>query len=124
MAKKSKPAKTQAETDSAKEPLVELDIPDGVAAADQSVELIRAWIADGALMVSLNADAFGDHVSDWGRLLSEVAEHIAKAAALQGYMSEGEAEAAVRQTFSASALVQPGQPRTRTSEGKLRRTKH
>lgn len=102
----------------------ELEIPDGVGEAGQSVEVIRAWIADGALMVSLNADAFGDRVGDWGRLLSEIAEHVAKAAALQGHMSEGDAEAAIRQTFSASAVVQPGQPRTRTSEGRIRRMKH
>lgn len=109
---------------SAKEPPVELEMPDGVADASQSVELIRAFVADGALMVSLNADAFGDRVSDWGRLLSEIAEHIAKAAALQGVMTEGDAEAIIRQTFSASAVIQPGQARTRAAEGKIRRTKH
>lgn len=103
---------------------VELEIPDGVQDASQSVELIRAWVCDGALRVSLNADAFGDRVSDWGRLLSEIAEHIAKAAALQGHMGEGEAEAAIRQTFSAAAVVTSGQMRTRTPEGKLRRTRH
>lgn len=108
----------------AKEPPVELDMPDGVREAEQSVELIRAFVADGTLMVSLNADAFGDRVSDWGRLLSEIAEHVAKAAALQGHMSEGEAEASIRQTFSASAVIQPGQPRTRAAEGRIRRTKH
>jgi hypothetical protein len=103
---------------------VELEIPDGVAEASQSVELIRAWVCDGALRVSLNADAFGDRVSDWGRLLSEIAEHVAKASALQGHMGEGEAEAAIRQTFSASGVVTSSQMRTRTSEGKLRRTRH
>ncbi len=102
----------------------ELEIPDGVAEASQSVELIRAWVCDGALRVSLNADAFGDRVSDWGRLLSEIAEHIAKASALQGHMGEGEAEAAIRQTFSAAGVVTQGQMRTRASEGKLRRTRH
>lgn len=108
----------------AKEPPVELELPDGVVQAEQSVELIRAFIADGALMVSLNADAFGDRVQDWGRLLSEIAEHIAKAAALQGFATEGEAEAVIRQTFTASALVTPQQPRTHSSEGKVRRTRH
>lgn len=102
----------------------ELEIPDGAAEASQSVELIRAWVCDGSLRVSLNADAFGDRVSDWGRLLSEIAEHIAKASALQGHMGEGEAEAAIRQTFSAAGVVTSGQMRTRTSEGKLRRTRH
>lgn len=102
----------------------ELDIPDGVTEASQSVELIRAWVCDGALRVSLNADAFGERVSDWGRLLSEIAEHIAKASALQGHMGEGEAESAIRQSFSAASVVTSGQMRTRAAEGKLRRTRH
>lgn len=107
------------------EPLLELDIPDGAAAADEAVEVLRAWVADGALMVSLNADAFGDRVANWGRLLSEIAEHCGRAAALQGHMSQGEAEAAIRQAFTAAALVQAGAKPTRTSEGKIRgRRKH
>ncbi|HMN37807.1 MAG TPA: DUF5076 domain-containing protein [Hyphomicrobium sp.] len=107
-----------------KEPPVELDVPEGIEEAEQSVELVRAWIADGALMVSLNADAFGERVSDWGRLLSEITEHVAKATALQGYMSEAEAEAAIRQTYTASGLVQGSQSRTRSAEGRILRTKH
>ena len=103
-----------------KEPPLELDIPDGVPAAREAVELLRAWVADGALMVSLNAEAFGDRVADWGRLLSEIAEHCGRAAALQGHMSQGEAEAAVRQAFTAAGLVQPGAQPARTSEGKIR----
>lgn len=108
----------------AKDVPLELDIPDGVAEAAQSVELIRAWVADGTLMVSLNADAFGERVQDWGRLLSEIAEHIAKAAALQGLAGEGEAEATIRQAFTASALVTPSQPKTTSAGGKIRRTRH
>ena len=67
---------------------VELDPPDGVDDAAEAVELMRAWICDGALLVALNSSAFGDHVADWGRLLAEVGHHIAKAAALNGYMPE------------------------------------
>ena len=116
---------TKNETDGpANEAPLELEIPDGAAEASQSVELIRAWVCDGSLRVSLNADAFGDRVSDWGRLLSEIAEHIAKASALQGHMGEGEAEAAIRQTFSAAGVVTSSQMRTRTSEGQLRRARH
>jgi len=102
----------------------ELDPPDAIADAEQSVEVLRAFIADGALMVSLQADAFGDDLQSWGRLLAEIAEHVAKAAALQGQMSESEAESVVRQAFSNTGVIQPGQPRTRVAEGKIRRTNH
>ena len=107
-----------------KEPPVELEMPDGIEQAEQSVELVRAWIADGTLMVSLNADAFGERVSDWGRLMSELTEHVAKATALQGHMSEAEAESIIRQTYTAAGLVQGSQPRARSSEGRILRTKH
>lgn len=80
---------------------LELDIPDGIADADQAMELIRAWIADGSLVVSLNADAFGDQLSEWGRLLAQIGRHVAYATALQGDMSEEEAMAAIRSGFEA-----------------------
>ncbi len=87
-----KKAKVRAEPD-------ELEIPDGVPKADQAVEVLRAWIADGALMVSLNADAFGDRVGDWGRLLGEISHHVARAATLQGHMANHEALQAIRAGF-------------------------
>ena len=64
--------------------LLELDIPDGVPEAEEAVELIRAWVADGALVVTLNGEAFGDGLQDWGRLLAEIGRHIARASSLNG----------------------------------------
>ena len=81
---------------------LELEPPDGVEEAENAVEVLRAWIGDGALLVSLNSSAFGDHVEDWGRLLAEVGHHVAKSAALNGYMEEHEAQAALREAFTAS----------------------
>jgi hypothetical protein len=78
---------------------VELDPPDGIEDAETAVEILRAWIGDGALLVSLNSSAFGDQVRDWGRLLAEVGHHVAKAAALNGYMREDEAQTALREAF-------------------------
>lgn len=78
---------------------VELEIPDGVPDADQAVEVMRAWIADGAMMLSLNADAFGDRAMDWGRMLGEIAHHVARSAKMQGHMDEHEALKAVREGF-------------------------
>lgn len=99
---------------------VELEIPDGVVTADQAVEVIRAWIADGALMVSLNADAFGERTENWGRILGEIGQHVARAAALQGYMREHEALQAVRAGFE-DILPKPAP----TMSGKIRgRTGH
>ena len=99
---------------------VELDPPEGIEDAKTAVEVLRAWIADGALLVSLNSTAFGDNVEDWGRLLAEIGHHVAKAAALNGYMQESDAHAALRKAFSSSFEV----PTPNTS-GKLKgQTKH
>jgi hypothetical protein len=88
---------------------LELDPPDGIEDAAQAVELLRAWIGDGALLVALNSAAFGDHLGDWGRLLAEMGHHIAKAAALNGYMQEEAALAALREAFIASfGATSPG----------------
>jgi hypothetical protein len=79
---------------------IELDPPDGVDEAESAVEVLRAWIGDGALLVSLNSSAFGEQLEDWGRLLAEIGHHVAKAAALNGYMPEDEAQAALREAFA------------------------
>jgi hypothetical protein len=81
---------------------IELDPPDGIEEAETAVEVLRAWIGDGALLVSLNSSAFADHVEDWGRLLAEIGHHVAKAAALNGYMQEDDARAALREAFASS----------------------
>lgn len=80
----------------------ELDLPDGVEEAETAVEMIRAWVADGALLVALNSSAFGDQTAEWGRLLAEIGHHVAKSAALNGYMVEDEARIAVREAFAVS----------------------
>ena len=76
---------------------------------------MRGWIGDGALLVSLNSSAFGDQVRDWGRMLAEVGCHVAKAAALNGYMSEEEAQSALREAFASAFETSPG-----PTSGKLR----
>lgn len=87
---------------------VELDIPDAIGETEQAVELIRAWIGDGSLMLSLNADAFGDRVIDWGRILGEIGHHVARSAKLNGHMDEHEALQALHKGFDqAMRTAQP-----------------
>jgi Domain of unknown function (DUF5076) len=94
---------------------IELELPDGVVSADQAVEILRTWIGDGSLMLSMNADAFGDRIIDWGRILGEIAHHVARAAKLQGHMSEPEALQAIHAGFDAT--MRANQP---TMSGKVR----
>ena len=100
---------------------VELDPPDGVEEADTAVEVLRAWIGDGSLLVSLNASAFGEQIAEWGRLLAEIGHHVAKSAALNGYMREDEAQVALRDAFTGSFETPP----SGAAAGKLKgQTKH
>lgn len=78
---------------------IELDIPDTVHEAAQSVEVLRAFVADGTLAVALNIGPFGSNVQDWGRVLAQIAHHAARASSLNGDMREHEALAAIRQSF-------------------------
>jgi len=87
------------------EQLLELEIPDGVPEAEQAVELIRAWVADGALVVTLNGEALADGLQDWGRLLAQIGHHVARASSLNGQMTERESLAALRKGFEAMLAV-------------------
>ncbi|HML29881.1 MAG TPA: DUF5076 domain-containing protein [Hyphomicrobium sp.] len=84
------------------EPLLELDVPDGVPEAERAVELIRAWVADGALAVALNGEAFGPQLEEWGRVLAQIGHHIAHAASLGGELGEQRSIEALRKGFDAS----------------------
>ncbi len=55
-----------------------LVIPPAALKDEQSVEAIRAWVADGGLHCSLNV-AIWDEVGNWGILLADVARHVANA---------------------------------------------
>jgi len=80
---------------------LELDIPDGVPEAQQAVELIRAWVADGALMVTINGEALGDQLQDWGRLLAQIGHHVANSAAINGQKGEQQALDEIRKGIDA-----------------------
>jgi len=95
---------------------LELEIPDGVPEAREAVEMIRAWVADGALMVTLNGEAFGEQLRDWGRLLAQIGHHVARASALNGQMSESQSLAEIRKGFDAMLPIH--EP---TLSGKVRR---
>ncbi|MEQ1710387.1 MAG: DUF5076 domain-containing protein [Hyphomicrobium sp.] len=79
--------------------LQELDIPDGARSAKEAVEVLRAFIGDGALHVIFDPETFRQDVSEWGRLLSDVAHHVAKAVAMDGQMSREDALSAVHAAF-------------------------
>lgn len=77
----------------------ELELPDGVVDARQAVEVIRAWVADGALHVIFDPETFRDDASEWGRLLSDIAQHVANAVELDGQMTRAEAISLIHDAF-------------------------
>ncbi|MEO1207451.1 MAG: DUF5076 domain-containing protein [Pseudomonadota bacterium] len=98
--------------------LEDLDVPDGVRDAEDAVEVMRAWVADGALHVIFDPETFRHDVSEWGRLLGDVAQHIANAVELDGQMSRQEAlnqiHEAIDVSVSANAVTMEGKIKGRT----------
>lgn len=56
-----------------------LPVPPDAAGAEQAVELIRAWVIDGQLQVSLFPTVWQENPGEWGSLLADIAHHIANA---------------------------------------------
>jgi hypothetical protein len=94
------------EANVANDTAIELEIPGPALDADRALEVLRAWIADGALVVSLEAGAFENGAEDWGRLLAEVAHHVARAQALSGTTTEAETLEAIKRSFDSSYPTQ------------------
>ena len=88
--------------------LDELDIPDGIIDAEDAVEIMRTWVADGTLCVIFDPETFRHDVSEWGRLLADVAHHLAHAVELDGQMASGEAISKIKQAFDRGLDEQSG----------------
>lgn len=87
--------------------LQELDIPDGARTAKEAVEVLRAFIGDGALHVIFDPETFRHDVTEWGRLLSDIAHHVAKAVSMDGQMPREEALTKVRAAFERGIVNNP-----------------
>lgn len=85
----------------------ELEIPDGALRAQEAVEVLRAFIGDGALHVIFDPETFRHDVAEWGRLLSDIAHHVSKAVALDGQMDQHEALRQVHEAFSRGVVANP-----------------
>jgi Domain of unknown function (DUF5076) len=59
--------------------------PDDAVDHDEAIEVLRGWVVDGDLQVSLAFEAFGNRPELWGQLLAETAVHIADAMSAEGY---------------------------------------
>ena len=55
----------------------ELAVPDGVKGDPKAFELVRAWVAEGELHVSLQMGDWDDPAA-WGTVLADLARHVAR----------------------------------------------
>ncbi|PZQ14943.1 MAG: DUF5076 domain-containing protein [Ancylobacter novellus] len=77
----------------------ELAIPFAAHEAEEANEVLRAWIIDHGLHVSLQR-GFEDPAV-WGVLLSDIARHVAKIFETEGVCSDEEAREAIKATLDA-----------------------
>lgn len=90
--------------------LRELVKPPEVTVADNAIEIMRAWLVDGALQVSLMPSAFDDKAA-WGILLADIAHHIADALAESRGYDRGKTIAAIVERFNRE-IAKPTDQRT------------
>lgn len=99
--------------------LQELELPDGVHDAQSSTEIMRVWVADGALHVIFHAETFAHDVSEWGRMLGDIAHHVADAVELDAQMSREQALRTIAEAFArAAGEAQPSQARSGRIKGR------
>jgi hypothetical protein len=77
----------------------ELAPPPFVVGNLEAKEVLRCWIADGSLHVSLAPMSFEDGAETWGLLLSDVARHIAQSFEQEGADTYKNARRRIRSQF-------------------------
>ena len=77
----------------------ELAIPFAAHGAREASEVLRAWIVDNGLHVSLQRGF--DDPAVWGVLLTDVARHVARIFETEGICSQDEALEKIKATFDA-----------------------
>ena len=81
----------------------ELPVPPNVLSDRNACELIRAWVAQGGLVCSLNPTAWPKDQAPiaWGILLSDVARHVGDALHQSFGIEKAEVLARIRGVFDA-----------------------
>ena len=79
----------------------ELAIPPAAARDEDCGEVLRAWIVNQGLHVSLTPSAFGPDAGVWGLLLVDIARHVARALHAETGADQDATLAAIRAMFDA-----------------------
>ena len=78
----------------------QLEIPRGVASDPKAFELVRAWVAQGDLQVSLEMGGWDDPTA-WGVVLADLVRHVARFYAEQKQLDPERTIARVRDAMDA-----------------------
>ncbi|MBA0447255.1 DUF5076 domain-containing protein [Stenotrophomonas maltophilia] len=83
----------------------ELIIPDAAQRDESSIEMIRVWIAERGLHASLKMGLYEDRPDiqeerAWGRILADVAQHVADALAVSQGTDRDVAIKAIKAAFN------------------------
>ncbi|MEO1333708.1 MAG: DUF5076 domain-containing protein [Myxococcota bacterium] len=80
--------------------LDELPIPSSVEQAEQSIEILRVWAADGKQHVSLAGELWEDPAA-WGLMLVDLARHVARVYEQTSHQPSVEVLERIREGFDA-----------------------
>lgn len=59
--------------------------PDDAVDSNDAVEILRGWVVNQGLQVSLGFEVFGDRSEVWGQLLAEIVSHLADAMSAKNF---------------------------------------
>lgn len=62
-----------------------LSPPNDAMEYEDAIEVLRGWIVNGDLQISLAFEAFGNNPEVWGQLFAEIVTHLADAMNAEGY---------------------------------------
>jgi hypothetical protein len=76
-----------------------LPTPPNAEKDEESAEVLRAWIIDGGLEISIHPSHWEHQPDQWGRLLADAAEHMADGIAKEHGKSRTEVFNAIRKAL-------------------------
>lgn len=79
-----------------------LPIPPDASGDSEALEVVRAWIVQGGLQVSLAPWAWADQPGEWGRLLADLGLHMADALAKETGKPVADLREAIREGLLSS----------------------
>ena len=76
-----------------------LPVPPAARRDEDSIEMLRAWVINGDLQVTMSSWVWTEDVAAWGQLLAETIHHLATALEAETHRSRTEIAAEIKRAL-------------------------